>query len=489
MTSLSPNRGPVACGLALACFLPLALASDTNQGPPEVMAPAESDVHGSDPASAELAALPELDPETRHLAGVRAERVADFFLHWDAATDERRDLVRGLFRDLKSPGAPAEVLPSLGAIDVATRVLQGEEPDALIGEHPAGVLAVQAMSLDLRVTPGVYRLPEPGGRAPSLVVDVVPLYELRDAMDVDVTLYWSSPARSETVARSEPVAASSFQGDGFQMFVRAPKEGQSEGLSLVAELQPRSEDGRLLRAARSRPTRVGQVEEDPLEVLATADPRFRSALLDHGLRVAPGFRSLPSAWLEPSVLDRTGASPLKRLAFSPVPDDEQPLAARPIVILTEPRARAGGAPFAGPVGRAWSRSLTGAYTATYPLGAGEAPRVSTAIRRAKADGDREVTLVLFGDAVLASQLEFLRHGLPDVDRLVVVANAWRPAPTLPTVPTLYLTPDAAAADVAGRAEHVTTELLDDTVFLSGPSIPGRVAAWLETLRADEDAPR
>ncbi|MDF1797785.1 MAG: hypothetical protein P1V81_01300 [Planctomycetota bacterium] len=433
-------------------------------------------------AAAERAAwsTPSADtPPMAHAANLRAELVDAFFVAWGAADEARRDAVRALFAELVSPGAPAELLPSLGAIQVATAVLGGTPSADLLGEDPAAVLALQALSLDLRVRPGLVEAKR-SGRPASLTVDLASLYELRSSLDVGLSLVWLGPEGQELVARTEPIAARAFGVEGFQMFVRAPLV--EPGLwHLVPELSPRIEDpgaepGALLLApVRGRPVPVPIVAPEPgiaglvQRFGQAATPGARSplvALLETGERLAPSLYQLASDWLG------------RELAAPQVPGALPDPDTAPVLLLVEPRDRAGGPSFAGTVGAAWleaGRSTGHHLAATAPVGAGESPRVTEACA---SFGDREVTLVVFGDAILATQLEFLRNGAPAIDRLVVVARMWRPTPTMPSVPTLYLTPESASAELAGASAHVTAKLLDDSIFLSATELPGWIAEWL-----------
>lgn len=447
---------------------------------------------GRAPWAAPAASL-ELPPKV-HGANLRAELVEAFFVAWGAADETRRDAVRELFAELVSPGAPAELLPSLGAIQVATAVLEGAPSVDLLGEDAAAVLALQALSLDLRVRPGLVEAKRTG-RPASLTVDLAPLYELRSSLDVDLSLVWIGPAGEELVARTEPIGARAFSVQGFQMFVRAPLV--EPGLwHLVPELRPRVEDpdaqpgAMLLAPVRGRPVPVPIVAPEPGvaglvqrlgDAALTGGRSALVALLETGERLAPSPYQLASDWLESGLVQPQVPAGL------PDPDTA------PVLLLVEPRDRAGGPSFAGTVGGAWleaARSSGRHLVATAPVGAGESPRVTEACA---SFGDRDVTLVVFGDAILATQLEFLRNGAPAIDRLVIVARMWRPTPTMPAVPTLYLTPEAGSVQIAAASAHVTTRLLDAPIFLSGPQLPGWIAEWLygfdEGDRAAPDAGR
>ena len=240
-----------------------------------------------------------------HRATLRAAWTVAFHEAWAVAAPDRRARVRELLAELRSPGAPAEVLPDLGTVEVARRILLGEDPDAYLSEAPHAVLAVQALSLDLRVTPGLVRARN-AGRAASLVVDVAPLFALRDRLDVDVRLWWHGPAGERVLAREEPVGAASFDPEGFQMFVRAPLAGP--GLwHLVPELVPDVSAAPLLRPVLGPACPVplvadpaGLAEEFALHADETGDGGPAAALdaLVRGERLAPSPWTLAADWLD-----------------------------------------------------------------------------------------------------------------------------------------------------------------------------------------------
>ena len=463
----SPSSRMLAIHAVLPCLLAAAVLSGDALGLSTQTPPAGASENTR--ASDGLAAL------YVHRANLRAEREDDFFRAWEAATPAARQRTAQVLRDLRSQGAPAEWRPDIGSLGVATWTLGGGDPELLLGENPAASLAVQAVCVDLVVRPGAFVATEAGGRPANLTVRVWPLFELRETLDVTVRLIWIAPDGSESLAREEPVAARAFSDGGFDLFVRAPKS--TPGVwRLVLELEPdlgALKDGLrsapvglgLLGAARSAPVLVPCVASLPAE---TAEEQgfhagTRAVLVQSGLRLS--FDA-------------------ERLAREKLVDVMAPEPTRPAddfatsVLLASPRDLAGGPTLAGIVGETWRQAVPARLLPVEPSAGGVEDRIHQTLATLP-PGAR--VLVLRGDTVLDAQLESLRFGLFEVDALVVLANEWRPTATLPKVPTLFLTPNAQAAEFARTQGegYVDAETLAYSPFLSELELPGRVASFLE----------
>lgn len=409
--------------------------------------------------------------ETAYRASVRAEREDALFRAWEAASEERRALATEVLGGLRSVGAPSEWRPDLGSIGVLTGVLKGDDPEAWLGEHAASSLAVQAMSIDLVVQPGVFAPTEAGQRPGNMTVVVTPLFELAEALDVTARLIWIAPDGTETVAREEPVAGRAFAEEGFRMYVRAPK-GPLGLHKLVLELEPTFElagevkgapvGSMLLAPVRSLPALVPCVQEVLQRNLG------ERLLASRGLALPPFLDGLASEWLADLA---AGRETLPKKAKNSDID----------LVWAAPKEISMGPCLAGEVGRHWREDLPARITVVRGSDAGgRSNLVHQALAEATRPGHAKV-LVLDGDALVGAQLEVLLSGPYDVDALVVVAQSWRPTPTLPAVPTLFLTSDAKVAALAetlgeGRVEAV---VLSDSTFLSSPRVPAHIAAFLD----------
>ena len=420
----------------------------------------------AEPRSGGLAAL------FVHRANRRAEREDDFFRAWSHAAEVDRERTARTLAELRSQGAPAEWRPDLGSLGVATWTLGGGDPELLLGENPAASLGVQALSVDLVVRPGAFRSTAPGERPENLVVRVWPLFELSEALDVTGRLIWIGPDGRESLAREEPIRASAFAEGGFDMYVRAPRS--APGIwQLVLELEPDlSELEGGLRAAPVGLALVGVVRSTPVPVPCIADlPKSMAG--DQGLGRGPLEALLGSG------LRFSGeATRLAREVLTGVPAAIVLAPSEVTVLLASPRDLAGGPTLAGIVGQTWRAATDARLVPFEPSAGGVEPRLHTQLAELP-PGPKVV--VLRGDTLLDVQLESLRFGVPDVDALVVLASAWRPTATLPAVPTLFLTSDGAAADLARElgAGRVEAQQLEFSPFLSELELPALVAAFLE----------
>lgn len=498
----------------------------------------------ADTANAQ-AQLPRLDPvggavesstvlgrlHFEYSAVQRWRRVDAFRKAWDAAASDERTRVSEILQSLRSPGAPSEWWPDLGSIEVATRVLAGQDDKSFLAESKSGALTVQAAALALRVVPGAFEA-RPKGRTTSLVVRVSPLFELREALDVKLSLIWVSPEGAETLARTETIGASAFRAPGFEMYIRAPHTGPSVW-TLVAELEPaagvtleelqegetanfdsRGTGAMLLNSVRSygipvpalldptgelarergyAATKRSGVDQLAPRALAEVNRPVLALdrLLAEGLRISP-VGSIPFAeyW-------RTRAGSAEQSWSARVADrNEQlrlsgdPHVASPFDVLrVTPTTQIGGDLTSGLAATRWA-SLGRVFNVT-PSNDGVRAAIGLALSELKASGSVSTeappsgitvpkrVLILSGDGLMAAQLESLRHGKLDADYLVIVANSWRPTPIFPTIPTLFLSPNEAVGKIAAAAPHVTAKVLPYSVFLSELEVPLIVAEWLK----------
>ena len=458
-------------------------------GTPELVAPLMVDV--SPLSSAKFS----------HEAVVKNERIDTFFRAWDTASEEHRDAAAEVLARLRSPGAPSEWWPDPGSIEVATRVLHGDSAELLLGENDAAILGVQAASLDLRVKPGLFES-SATGRGQSLVVRVMPLFELRKALDVHLRLIWIDADGQEQVARDEVVEKSAFTSPGFDMYIRAPLSADA-CWTLVAELRPtasasleqlQEEQGGTKRksALFLRPIRSYGVAVPALRDVDQVAASLMASESAPGLdsvqgQLALGRKSRIVASIEGLMSEGLRLSPIAGLSFASfwqqatsgeVPKVPVPALTERVFLRASPSSEAFGAVESGIAMQAWNQLGTVVDVVPSTGGAGPAIGSSCSALRSLAGGPKETVLVLRGDALMAAQMEALRSPLKGFDRLVIVANSWRPTPLLPTVPTLFLTPSEASASLAGQAEHVTGKVLSRSVFLSELDVPSLVAEWL-----------
>ena len=464
-------------------------------------------------ASAEDGISPLSQARFSHDAVVKNERVDTFFRLWDTASEERRAAAADVLASLRSPGAPSEWWPDPGSIEVATRVLTGEPSELLLGENDAATLAVQAASLDLRVQPGLFT-GSATGRGQSLVVRVVPLFELRAALDVHLRLIWIDADGREQVARDEVVEKSAFTDPGFDMYIRAPLSADA-CWTLVAELRPtmgtsleqlQDEEGGTKRksALFLRPLRSHGVAVPSLRDAARV---FTSLASTGGGELAPeldSFQGLLAMRRQSRILASVQGLTSEGLRLSPhgglsfasfwqqvtqgvIPAVQLPPPTERVFLRASPSTDAFGAVESGIVMQAWSR--LGAVVDVVPSAGGVEPVIGSSCSSLKdlEGGPQETILVLRGDALMACQLEALRSPLQGFDRLVIVANSWRPTPLFPQVPTLFLTPNEVSAGIADQASHVTARVLSRSVFLSELDVPLLVADWLEMPMQPGDA--
>ena len=491
-------------GLAsLAWLCTAAPGQEPRQGPPPA---------GQTPAPAASDQSPLVEVRFSHEAVVKNERVDTFFRAWAVAAEERRDAAAQVLASLRSPGAPSEWWPDPGSIEVATRVLGGESPELLLDENEAAALAVQAASLDLRVQPGHFQA-RATGRGQSLVVRVVPLFELREALDVHLRLIWIGPDGQEQLARDEVVTKGAFTAPGFDMYIRAPLSADA-CWTLVAELRPAAEASlEQLQADRNAAPKRGALFLRPVRSYGVAVPALSDAdqvfasVRKQGMDGQAADEPSLQAQLAARRTARIGAalaglgtqglrlSPDPGLSFASfwssaaagqIPRAQALPTAERTILRVSPSSEALGAVESGIVMESWSRLGNVVDVLASPGGVDPVVGRSCSELRALDGPSQETILVLRGDALMSSQLEAMRHGLRGFDKLVIVANSWRPTPLMPQVPTLFLTPNEASASIAGGAPHVTSQVLARSVFLSELDVPGMVADWLEAAQPPGD---
>lgn len=442
--------------------------------------------------------------EFSHEAVVKNERMDTFFRAWDTASEERRDAAADVLASLRSSGAPSEWWPDPGSIEVATRVLGGESAELLLAENEAAILAVQAASLDLRVQPGLFES-RATGRGQSLVVRVAPLFELREALAVHLRLIWIGPDGQEQIARDEVVGKSAFKAPGFDMYIRAPLSADA-CWTLVAELRPTADASlEQLQEEAGGPKQQSALFLRPIRSYGVSVPALRkvdqvtSLLMDQANGGLPPDESSLQGQLAARRVSRIGAamqgltseglrlSPLAGFSFTgfweqscagQIPTPQIAQRTERVFLRSSTTTDAFGAVESGIVMQAWSQLGTVLDVAQSAGGLEPVIGRSCSNLKGLVDSPKETILVLRGDALMSSQLEAMRHGLRGFDKLVIVANSWRPTPLMPDVPTLFLTPNKASADLAGQADHVTAKVLSRSVFLSELDVPAQVADWL-----------
>ena len=453
-------------------------------------------------------------------------RVDAFRSAWEDASSESRARVVEVMGSLRSAGAPSEWWPDLGSIEVGTRILNGLDDAAFLAENKAGALAVQAASLDLRVLPGAFEA-RSEGRTASLVVRVSPLFELREALEVKVSLIWVGPDGAEITARTEVISARAFSAPGFDMYLRAPHTRPGVW-QLVAELTPMEEASLEERKqAQVVAELAGPVRSHPTFVPALADPvaelareRGLLATLQSGATgLSPSEqaeRSRPVFALEHLLSDGLRLSPDRAVPFEDYWRGRAGSAAENWTARRElrtakgvggqrgafdflrvtPSSQIGGDLQSGTSGAKWG--ILGEIHDVDPSRDGIDPTIANALDElhsadwnASLEGEArpDRVLILRGDSLMATQMEALRNGPAPLEYLVIVANSWRPTPLFKTVPTLFLTTSEAAASIAGAASHVTTRVLPYSVFLSDLYVPRLIAEWLGERAAEvaEDA--
>lgn len=155
-----------------------------------------------------------------HLRNVYLERRQAFLAAWDAAGEERRELVRGLLLDRRDRGVPALYQLSAQYLTEMARVLEGraDAPYELELEERL------ACSLDVLVLPGAFGAGEEG-RGEEVIARVLPvttsLFEPLPE-EIGLRLVWVGPEGREIPARREPVHRSALRLPGFEMYLRAP---------------------------------------------------------------------------------------------------------------------------------------------------------------------------------------------------------------------------------------------------------------------------
>jgi len=413
--------------------------------------------------------------EDLHLANLRLEQEDAFFRAWERASASERDSIAALLERLQPAAGPDTAGPLWGSLTVANAVFAGVEADTLLSAEPAAVLALQALALDLRVQPGAFRANDESEPETRISVHVAPLFALSAAGSATARLLWVAPDGSEQVAREEFVESPFFLGDGFFMYIRAPRS--APGLwSLVLEL----DDG-------IRP--VVRSAAVPVPCVADLEPGFAPAdvLRTSGLRVLGGLDRTAREWMTAWALGQPLAAP-------PAPE-------RKGAVVLAATDQVWPAPlFAGLRGARWRQAFADVdfdpeFYGALPGGSVEldgtfqasADSVGAVLGRLPNDPAAVAprVLVLRGSAVLGYQLERLQTaavpGSGALDALVIVAREWRPTATLPKVPTLVLTPEPVTRDVlvALGEPHIHVELLERSVFLTELELPGRVASFVQ----------
>lgn len=397
-----------------------------------------------------------------HLYNLRVEWEDAFFRAWDRADDAERERLVALFEDFRADGMPQDSGPLWGTLAVANQVARGASAEDYLTAEAAAVVALQALSADLRVVPGAFAVNGPDDPPVRTVVHVAPVFALSAARNVTARLIWVGPDGAETVAREEPVAGEAFFGyAGFEMYVRAPRS-EPALWSLVLELEDP-----VTGIARSLPV--------PVPCVADLAPAFAPAqlLVEGGWRVLGGLERTAQEWITAWALGQPLASP------------ERPRR-RGALVLAATDDLWPAPLFAGLRGERWRQALDFEFYGALPGGEvsfeGEFTPSSDSVRSvlARLPDDEPRVLVLRGSAIVQHQLEALRFGPPAVDAIVIVATDWRPAVNFPEVPTLVLTPSAQTRAALESLERpgLVVELLESSLFLAELELPERVAAFV-----------
>lgn len=416
-----------------------------------------------------------------HLYNLRVEWEERFFRAWQAADAERKAELAELFAGMRTASMPADMAPLWGTLAVANAIADGRSRDELLVDTPAAVLALQALALDLRVEPGAFPANTADDPEPRLTVHVAPIFELSQARHALVRLVWSGPDGAEVVAREEQVDASYFLGDGFEMFVRAPRS--EPGLwHLVLELEG-------LDPSLETPDAVERGARVPVPCVAELTSDFPPAdlLAKSGHRVLGGLETFASEWITAWAHGDTLGEP-------------QRARRRGALVLAAQDGLWPAPLFAGVRGEAWRRALVQAgfaadafeFYGALPGGQVDAqgalvPSVDSVHRvLERLPTDEPRVLVLRGDAVFLNQLEVIGVGPQAVDAVVIVAHQWRPPASHPDVPTLVLTPSAETATTlrALGDPRLVVEELERSLFLSELELPTHVAGFVRGVWPD-----
>ncbi len=436
----------------------------------------------------------------RHLRNVFLERRLALEEAWEVAPEERREAVRGLFRDLSRMGVPAVYTNSAAVLTDARALLASSV--ARVADLPLEQRI--AASLDVVVLPGAFSA---GNGGEEVIARVLPVHtetlKKRIPREVEISLVWIAPDGSEVRARTEPVHRAALVMPGFEMYFRTPpsKPGRWQ---LVPEVRIRDASGERVGRGVGVPVYCVANLFDRFDRLAGVEPAGESAVaarealeraLLTGLRDAtvPTIPELLSAAegdglsLARPVREAWGAGQTYRLAscegeargemviIAPVLEDPEwslvgPQVARWRALAEEMQVRiwVTGVPIEGR-GRPDLFSLLAARRAEVP--------------------DLPLTLVLRAPAFSRLQPALLRRqGEPlPFDRLVLstVLLGQRPPKRLVSVPTLVFEPlerDGELTDIpqeSGPSLHLV--LRADPPRLAERDLPRAIAEWMSLL--------
>ena len=447
------------------------------------------------------------DPEQleRHLRNVFLERRLALEEAWEDAPEDRREAVRGLFRDLTRMGVPAVYTTSAAVLTDARALLQssaGKVTDLPLAQRIAA-------SLDLIVLPGAFSAGE-GGE--EVIARVLPAHTqtLRNLIPrvVEIGLVWIGPDGSEVRARTEPVHKAALVMPGFEMYFRTPpsKPGRWQ---LVPEVRIRDASGE--RVGRGVGVSVHCVAHlfdryDRLRgALAQGEPAAAARLaLERALLTGLRDAMVPAIPRLLSVAEGSAAEGDGLLRPRPVPDawgagQTYCLAAcdgdvRGEIVIVAPALQDPEWALIGPQASRWralaaDREVRIWVTGLRPDGRG-APDLFAllAARRAELEG-LPLTLVLRAPAFTRLRMALLkRQGEPlPFDRLVLntVLLGQRVPRRLLSVPTLVFEPlerDGSLTNIPQESgPSLYLRLRADPPQLAERDLPDTIAEWWDLL--------
>jgi len=448
-----------------------------------------------------LTAAPQ-DPEQleHHLRNVFLERRLALEEAWEDAPEDRREAVRGLFKDISRMGVLA-VYAGSAAVFTEARCLLASSVDRVADLPLAQRIAA---SLDLVVLPGAFSAGE-GGE--EVIARVLPAHTetLRALIpkQVEISLVWTGPDGVEVRARTEPVHSAALAMPGFEMYFRTPPS--KPGLwSLVPEVRIRDASGEHVGRGVGVPVycvanlfdrydRLRGVEPEGEPALAARKALERTLLT--GLRDAtlPPIPELLSAaegeglFRPRPVLEAWGGGRTFSLA---TPDGE----VRAEIVIVTPALQDPEWSLIGLQADAWrafaERRKVRIWVTGLPVNGRGAPDLFAllAARRAEIQGV-PLTLVVRAPAFTRLQMALLQRPdeAPPFDRLVLdtVLLGQRAPRRMVPVPTLVFEPlekDASIESIPQESgPSLYHQLRADPPQLAERDLPDAVARWWDLL--------
>jgi len=377
-----------------------------------------------------------------------AERADRFLRAWEAADGDQRRAAEEALVAQASPGRPLDRRPSLEALAVAQRVLEGEE---LVGVQ-ADALARLADAVDLTVVPGCFA--SRSASALPVTAEVRARFPARLAGTLTLRLFWVGPDGHEQRARSEPFDGAAFEL-GFPVFLRAPRASPGPW-SLVPELEL---GGRSVRGAPV-PVWALDAEEPELERGAEdADPAWL-ALVRHGRRSFGPRRSA------------SGAAVTFDPRFAPLASYRPGASVRGRLVFLAPEGEAPGFVLGGFLGERWCALADRLGLELVALDPRAKP--DELGRVLGLPSEVPVVLVARGDAGVLLHGRAAKEALA-LQGIVLCGSLVEPGPALPRVPVLLVCNREVAASPA--AATVTRREGAREALLSEPLLPDLFEPW------------